>query len=84
MNFTAIVNDIMAALSHHINDRPKCIFMSEPLYEYLNKYYLFDLRRPNNEHIDGFKSIYGIPVKPFESEDYEWWLSWEKYSYKNT
>lgn len=79
MNFTAIVNDIMAALSHHINDHPKCIFMSEPLYKYLLKQYFLDRPKPNKT-----TTIYGIPVKPFESEDYEWWLSWEKYSYKNT
>lgn len=79
MNFTAIVNDIMATLSHHINDRPKCIFMSEPLYKYLLNQYFLDRPKPNE-----MTTIYGISVKPFESEDYEWWLSWEKYSYKNT
>lgn len=78
MNINEIFNDIMASLQSHINDRPKQIFMSYKLCEYLSNQYVFDVRLNK----DGRRAIYGVPVKCFDSGEYEWWLSWEGYKYE--
>lgn len=78
MEFNKIINDIMMELGEHSDDYPKCIFMSNKLYMYLMTQYFLTPK------YNCITTIYGVPIKSFESEDYEWWLSWDKYCYKDT
>lgn len=72
---TRVINDIMSSLSCRLNHYPKKIFMSSKLYEVFTKQYFFDLHDNNK--------IYGVPVSVFNSDDYEWWFSWEQHKYTN-
>lgn len=74
-DITNVINDIMSALSHHINDYPKKIFVSYGLYEHLLEWRVLDAKsmRPK---------IYGIEVEVFASNKCEWWFSWECYEYE--
>lgn len=77
MNYSLIINDIIATLSEHINDYPKKIFMSEKLHDILNEY---------NSTILTYipvkiTAIFGIPIETFESDKYEWWFSWDYHEY---
>lgn len=77
MNYSLIINDILATLSEHINDYPKKIFMSEKLFKYM-QVYSFAMIRYNKKNI---QTIFGIPIETFESDKYEWWFSWNCHEY---
>lgn len=74
-NVTNVINDIMAALSHHLNDYPKKFFVSYKLYKYLQEWCVLDAKSMKPK-------IYGIDVEVFNADTYNWWFAWENYEYK--
>lgn len=72
---TNVINDIMAALSHHINNYPKKMFVSSELYKYLQEWCVLDAKSMKPK-------IYGIDIEVFISNKCEWWFSWEYYEYE--
>lgn len=77
MNYSLIINDIIATLSEHINDYPKKIFMSEKLYDELDIYNSKMLKYIPAK----YTAIFGIPIEVFRSRKYEWWFSWDYHEY---
>lgn len=68
-----IVQDIINELGQHLNETPKTIFMSEKLRDFVAS----DIHLHND-----IRYCFGIPLQTFESDKYEWWLSWCYHNYK--
>lgn len=69
-----VIQDILSELGRHLNESPKAIIMSQKLR---------DIVASDIINGDNIRYCFGIPLIIFDSNEYEWWLSWDRHQYRD-